>query len=77
MGVEQIVLKQRTSAQIKEKQTQEKIRKVASPHVRFASQIRTAQGNLTLLYSQNLRFFLYNRKWRPQTWLTKLMFRHI
>ena len=59
MGVKQIVLKQRTSAQIKEKQTQEKIRKVASPHVRFASQIRTAQGNLTLLYRQKSDDFSY------------------
>ena len=48
------------------------IRKVASPHVRFASQIRTAQGNLTLLYTEKSlkilkyqeisRFFLYNKK---------------
>ena len=30
------------------------IRKVASPHVRFALQIRTAQGNLTLLNRKNL-----------------------
>ena len=59
MGVEQIVLRQRTSAQIKEKQTQEKVRKVASPHVRFASQIRTAQGNLTLLYRQKSDDFSY------------------
>ena len=33
------------------------IRKVASPHVHFASQICTAQGNLTLLYSKNLSIF--------------------
>ena len=48
------------------------IRKVASPHVRFASQIRTPQGNLTLLYTEKSlkilkyqeisRFFLYNEK---------------
>ena len=31
----------------------------------LASRICTAQGNLTLLYSQNLRFFLYNEKMRP------------
>ena len=28
------------------------IRKVASPYVHFASQICTAQGNLTLLYTE-------------------------
>ena len=33
MGVEQIVLKQRTSAQIKEKQTQEKINKGGSEEI--------------------------------------------
>ena len=37
------------------------IRKVASLYMRFALQISAAQGNLTLLYSKNLRFFLYNK----------------
>ena len=38
------------------------IRKVASLFVHFASRICTVQGNLTLLYSKNLQFLLYNKK---------------
>jgi len=33
------------------------IRKVASPYVHFASQICTAQGNLTLLYTEKSSIF--------------------
>ena len=36
------------------------IRKVASPHVQGCFATRIDQGNLTLLYSKNLWFFLYN-----------------
>jgi len=34
------------------------IRKVASPHVHFASQICTAQGNLTFLNRKSKDFFV-------------------
>ena len=43
----------------------ELIRKVASPHVHFASQICTNQGNLTLLLRKFTNFvskFLHNKK---------------
>ena len=46
----------------KNSKTAKNIRKVASLHVHFALQIRIVQGNLTLMYSKSLRFFLYNKK---------------
>ena len=38
------------------------IRKVASPHVQVCFANRTNQGNLTLLFRKNLRFFRNNEK---------------